>query len=136
MALEISRLLENLTFEEQADIILSFRKWLILDYMVNVENGTVPIPYGGIESIRELDLGLEDRLRRMVENKDSRSLKVGVLELLRLLPVAQEQSNGPRLNQFLSEHLPEHVFCAVYRAVGLDPEDLRFTRVFPTGPVR
>jgi hypothetical protein len=123
---KLKELLATLSHEEQAGIILSFRDWMIADFVFGFERGTETMPPGGIESLSELDPGLEARLQAAIDRGDSKVLQQGVMELFRLLPVVQGQSNGARLNMFLSRRLPERVFRLLYGAAGLNVDDLRF----------
>ena len=128
---KLKNLLATLNHEEQAQIILTFRDWMIADFVFEVERGTETMPPGGIDSMRNLDPEFEARLQRAVDTKDSKVLKTGVMELFRGLPTMQKERNGARLNMFLFNRLPPHVFRLLYEAAGLTVENLRFDKNFP-----
>lgn len=130
-ASKLKDLFATLSHEEQAQIILTFRDWMVADFAYGVERGTETMPADGIDSLRNLDPGLEARLQKAVENKDRKVLKIGVMELFRGLPTMQKERSGARLNMFLFKRLPPHVFRLLYEAAGLPVESLRFDKNFP-----
>jgi hypothetical protein len=117
---------------EQANIILAFRDWMIADFAFAVDQGVETMPEGGLESLRHLDPGFEARLRKAVSENDRQGLKIGVMELFRLLPAMQKEPSGARLNLFLSRRLPEGVFRQMYEAAGLNSEAISYDeRILP-----
>ena len=130
-ALKLKEMLATLSLEEQADIILALRDWGTAEFAFDIERGAEPMPPGGMESVHNFDPGLKDRLQRAVDTKDYRSLKIGVVELFRSLPIVQKEASGARFNTFLSRRLPERVFRLLYETAGLNVDTLRYDPSFP-----
>lgn len=129
---DLKGLLERLTLDQQARILLVFAKWMIQDESVRLRQGRSPMPEGGLDSLINLDPGFEARLARAVQTGDKAGLKAGLGDVFRGLPRIQKEPSAGRFNAFLRAHLEAATFDALYRAAGLDPSALAHDPAFPT----
>ena len=129
---DLQGLLDGLAPDQHARILLVFANWMIQDEIVNIRQGRCPMPAGGLDSLLNLDPGLEARLERAVQTGDTAGLKAGLVDVFRGLPRIQKEPSAGRFNAFLRAHLEAPTFGALYRAAGLDPASLPHDPGFPT----
>ena len=132
----LKTLLATLTPAQQRDLIVVFMRWMNQQVLVGYADGSFVPREGGIEpflTIPRETLALLDAC--VADNDASKSLKTGVADIFRQLPLTQRGSVGPQLNTYLRAHLDPEVFRLLYASAGLDLAALRYDLTFPTGPI-
>ena len=130
---KLKELFTLLSYEDQRTLVLADLNWMCQQAWNGIQDGTFPVAPDQIAKLTKVDPQTMANLDRAVESRDADgSLKIGISELVRSLPLTQKESIGPKINIYFKRHLPSHIFEAVYDAAGLDIKQLPYDLNFPT----
>ncbi len=133
---KLNNLLSELSYSDQKDMIVVFSHWINQQVLVDIRDGNFDVPADSAAKYTTVPVETVAGLEHAVANDDENgSLKIGVVEIVRSLPLMQRGSTGPKANVFLRRHLSERIFHALYEAAGLDVDALVYDENFPTDPI-
>lgn len=130
---KIGNLLSILSLEDQRELILVFHHWMNLQTRLAIQSGEFQASPDSVASVTSIPPETLEMLELAVKTGDSDgSLKAGITEIVRSLPLMQKASTGATLNHFFRENLKDDVFRLVYDAAKLDVSKLTFDTSFPS----
>lgn len=129
---KIGNVISELSLEDQRELVLAFHQWANLQTKIAIEQGEFQANTSDIHKITSIPKETLEMLEFAVKSGDAEgSLKSGITEIIRSLPLMQKGSTGPTLNHFFKKNLRNDIFQLVYDAASLDPSKLVYDTSFP-----
>lgn len=130
---KIKILLSSLSLEDQRELILIFHHWMNLQTRIAIQNGEFQASPDKVATVTSIPKETLEMLELAVSTGDaSGSLKAGVTEIVRSLPLMQKGGTGATLNHFFKKNLKADVFRQLYLAANLDVEKIAYDTRFPS----
>lgn len=130
---KLKELLATLSYEDQRTLVIANLNWMSQQVWNGMQDGSFLVAPDEADKLLKIEPETLDLINRAVQTGDADgSLKTGISELVRSLPIMQRESTGPQINIYFKRHLPSHIFAAVYEAAGLEIQKLAYDLDFPT----